>query len=50
MPLHVHAADVGAGDAVQLAGENTAVELSAAIPGFAEALAWPDGERAMHPC
>jgi hypothetical protein len=25
-------------------------ELSAAIPGFAEALAWPEGELAMRPC
>jgi len=25
-------------------------ELSGAIPGFAEALAWPDGELAMGPC
>jgi hypothetical protein len=25
-------------------------ELSAAIPGFADALAWPEGELAMRPC
>jgi hypothetical protein len=25
-------------------------ELCAAIPGFAEALAWPEGELAMRPC
>ncbi|MGA8807790.1 MAG: hypothetical protein WB973_07910 [Thermoanaerobaculia bacterium] len=27
-----------------------AEELSAAIPGFSEALAWPEAERAMSPC